>query len=212
MSLLSPITFYLSSVDGSFVNFNGGSLAWPQLFQGDTRDLQIGIVMPSGNPNAPYTVVNGNGVTLYVTMGATPKGDGSQTIYAGPLAMVWNPNVLNGTGNANGAWQGSLSLAGANLAAAIGTGASTTATFEINLSTGGIPQGLAQNTITIFAPENPNGNTIPQPAINYLTKAQSDSAYVDKNGGVAGDGFFLISPAGTKRFISLNDDGTISVA
>jgi hypothetical protein len=209
---LAPITFYLSTVDGSFVNFNGGLLAWPQLFQGDTRDLQIGLVTPTGNPNAPYTVFNGNGVVMYVTMGATPKGDGSQTIYAGPLAMAWNPNILNGTGNASGAWQGSLGLAGANLAAAMGVLSQIPATYEINVSIGGIPQGLAQNTITIFAPENPNGNTVPQPAVNYPTTQQALALFVNKNGGNAGDGFFLISPGGTKRFISLNDDGTISVA
>lgn len=203
----NPIIFWVNAVTGNFENIAGGATAWPAIFQGDTRDLQIGIVTPTGNPNNPFTFFNGAGETMYVTIGATPKGDGTQIIYAGPLAMAWN----NGAG-ANGFFTGSLNLTGANLATAIGTGASVSAVVEINISGGGQVQGLYQNSLTIFAPENPGGVVVPNPPVNYLTAVESYAAFVPKSGGNNGDGFFMLSPAGTKRFISLNDDGTLSVA
>lgn len=203
MAGFNPIILSVDDQAQTLVSFGGSLAAWPNLFQGDTRDIQIQILQPTGNPVSPYSIPNLAGYVLYVTMGATPNGGGTQTIYVGPIALTWNAALI--------AFTGMLNLTGSNLATAIGANASVAATAELNLSNAGIPQGIYQNTMVILAPENPGGVVVPQPAASYSTTQQIAAAFVPQNGGNPGQGRIEISPNGNKFFIFRNNDGTENI-
>lgn len=203
MANFNPIILWIDDQQQQLVSWNGSSAAWPELFQGDVRDIQIGVLIPTGNQaGTAYGVANLNGYSMYLTITATPKGDGSQTVYAGPVALAWNA-ALN-------AFTGTLNLQSANIATAMGTGAQITATVGVNISQAGNPQGLYQSTLAIFAPANAQATVAPQPANQYLTSIQTEAEFVPRGGGQAGQGRIEISPSGFKWFISRNDDGTES--
>lgn len=205
----NPIIFNIDQQGQKLVAYGGSVSSWPQLFQGDVRDIQIGVLQPSGNQTNPYTVPNLNGYTMYVTMTAIPNGAGNQKIYVGPVALTWNASaVVNGA--VTGAFTGTLNFTGSNLATDMAAVSSLVVTVEINISLGGTPQGLYQNTITIYAPANANGVVVPQPPTNYMTATQTLQACVPQNGGSNGQGFIMLAPNGNKYFVSVDNDGTLS--
>src|SRR5579859_5148700 len=194
MAVNNPIFLIFDRQASALTGWNGSASSIPKLIQGDVRDLRIQIVDPSAATftTAPYQVFNAGDVGFagYVTLSATPKGDGTQTVFAGPLLLTWDP--------VNKWFVGSLDLTGANIAAAIGSGEGTTATFQFELKANSAPQTIfQQDGNSIVAPANPGAVTNPAQASLYSTTAEIAAKYVPILGG-AGAGLYLTSPDGTK--------------
>lgn len=206
----NPIVLNVDQQNQKLVAFNtinglGVSVtSWPKLFQGSSPDVQIGVVNPTGSTSNQYAQQILATSTIKVTICAgAPKGDGSQTVVAGPTVLSWSAGA--------NAFIGTLSLTLAALATAMGVNPTLSCTLEIELVTAAVPYPIWQELLVVYAPADANAVVTPNPPSNYQTAVEAAGTFVAKL-GQPGDGFILTSPDGTQqKFIGLANDGTLLI-
>lgn len=173
----------------------------PPIFQSNTVTVRVTVVDPTGSLTAPYTTVDLTGYGCRVSVGATPTGDSGGPA---PLALQdTNPWVPAGK-----YFQGDLALNTVAVDSYIGTTASKSAFFEINLTNGGTRETILQVTFTLAAVVDELTSTTPTPTDQFLTKAEC-LALFQKLIGDAGQRLVLKSLNGVYgREIGVNDDGS----
>ncbi len=196
----NPIKLAVNRQDGSLVNYNGGVLRVPDLFQGNVRDFQIQFVDPTGSLNSPYVAVDMAAFGLRLAIGDTPTGTtGSPTPLTFQDTWTWDATNKWFTASVN------LNVAAVNTF--IGTASGKTAYFELT-ATGAAWQTILQQTFTLRAVVDDTGATLPAPADSYYTKNETEARF-QKKVGDAGQRLVLVSANGLYgRELGVNDDGT----
>lgn len=167
----------------------GGVTTLAPLYQGNNQQFEITVVEPTGLQASPYSKVNLASATLRVSIGSTPTGTaGGPT----PLALQtsWTYDSTNNK------FTGSIALNTAAIDSHIGTAASATAYFEINLVESGERETIFQTAFTLKAVVDEATSTAPTPTDTYLTRNESLAMFVKKQGD-AGDAIILRNAAGT---------------
>jgi hypothetical protein len=180
----------------------GSVASLPSLFQGNSRDLQITVLDPTGDlGGTPFSKVDCGSNSLRVSIGDTPTGtSGGPTPIALQTVFTWDATLLQFTG--------SLALNTAAIDAFIGTAASKRAYFEVNIIDAGNRITILQVTFTIFAVVDEATSTAPTPTDSYYTADESDSRYV-KHVFAAGETILMVSADGTKQgLIYWGDDNS----
>lgn len=198
---IAPYTGLFSGVSSSFLN------QLPEFYQGNVKDIGVIGVLQSGSANgSAFSQANLTGYTMEVTISATPPlGNGSQVVYMAAVALANNAQAAT-------QFTGQLDFTQSNLNTAMAALPSIQATIEFELIFNGFRQTIYQGVITIFAPADNGAVFSPSPPTNYYTAAQTNAKFFQINSQAPGGGFFLTSPDGaTVKFISLANDGTLSV-
>src|ERR1041385_840046 len=170
----------------------GSVAALPPMFQGNSRDLQITVLDPTGDlGGTPWSKVDLSADTIRVAIGATPTGTaGGPTPLALQTVFTWDPVKLK--------FSGSLGLNTTAIDTFIGTASSATAYFEVNIVDAGNRITIFQGTVQLVAVVDEATSTAPNPTDQYFTAAESNSRFVLKQ-FVAGDAIIMVSADGTKR-------------
>lgn len=171
------------------VSYNGSITAIPAAFQGNVIDLKITVVDPTGSlSGAAYSKVNLNGYGVRVSIGAQPTGSsGGPTPLALQTSFTWDAS--------DSSFSGSLECNTSAIDTHIGTSASATAWFEVNLTLSGNRTTILQETFTLKAVVDEATSTVPTPTDSYLTAAESRSTFQPRV-GAAGDVLVLKSANG----------------
>ena len=181
----------------------GSVAALPPLFQGNSVDLEVTILDPSGLITSDYSRVDFTGKTLRVAVGQTPTGTpGGPAVLAIQTSFTYDSaaNALRYSGN--------LALNTAAIDAFLGAAASATAYFEVNVVDSGNRSTILQATFNLMAVVDEAATTVPSPVDSYYTAAETDSRYVRKE-FAAGDVILMTSADGTKKgLVYWGDDGS----
>lgn len=199
---MSALKLVINRQSRSLVNYGGGILSVPPLFQSNKQDLIVQVVDPTGSFGSPFSIVNLNGLGLRVAVGQTPTGtSGGPT----PLALqtTW-------TWNATNSWfTGTLELNTAAVDSYISSAAARDAYFEVNIVDGSDRKTILQEVFSLKAVVDEATSTAPTPTDSYLTTAESLATFVKKTGG-NGEVIILKSPGGIyAREIGIADDGSL---
>jgi hypothetical protein len=123
----------------TLVEVSGSFTELPPLYQTNTQQFQIQVVDPTGDPGAPYEVVDCSASELRVVLAAAvtgTEGDEAANLLAATYEAGW------GWDAGLDAFTGSLNLHTAELIEFIGNNAFAAAIFEVNLITGGVSETL----------------------------------------------------------------------
>ncbi len=196
----SPVKLVIDRQAKQLVSYLGSVTSIPALFQSNVQDFIIQIVDPTGNLSVPNTIVDMGGKGLRVSVGATPTGSsGGPT----PLALI------AGTWDSTNKWfTAALALNTTDVDTYIGSLSEKSAYFELNITESGNRNTILQSTFTIRAVVDELGSTVPSPTDQYLTRAESEAAFLKKKEG-AGITWVAVSPNGIYgRELGVADDGT----
>jgi len=185
----------------TLVAFNGSITSLPALFQSNVASLQISVVDPTGDLGSPYSIVDEQGASLRVAVGATPTGTAG-----GPTPLALQDTFSY---DSSSHWfTGTLDLNTAGVNSHIGANSSATAYFEVNLTLAGNRTTILQTTFLLKAVVDELTATVPTPTDQYLTKAEMLSTFA-RLVGANGQTIILKSPGGIYgRELGVNDDGT----
>lgn len=198
---MSLLRLSIDRQNKTLVNFNGSASSIPGLFQGNTQDFEITFVDPPTSLQGSYTKADVGTDGLRVAIGQTPTGTaGGPTPLAIQTSWTWSSSNKN--------FSASIALNTTDIDSYIGTAASKSAYFEVNLTTGGNRITILQTQFTLFAVVDEQTSTTPATGDRYLTAAESIAAFVkfiNDNGAT----IVLKSPGGIYgREIGVADDGS----
>jgi hypothetical protein len=198
---MSVLRLVIDRQNKQLVNYLGSVIQLPALFQTTVPTLQIGVVDPTGNVMAPYSLVDLTGYGLRASVGDTPTGTAGGPA---PLALqdtfVWNA--------ATKYFSADLSLTGAAIDSFIGSLASRGAYFEINLTLNGNRDVLLQIPVTLKAVVDELTSTAPGPTDQYLTKAECLALFAKLIMDLGQRQVFRSANGVYGREIGVNDDGS----
>ncbi len=121
----------------TLVSFNGSAEEIPPLYQTNVQAFRIQIVDPTGDPAAPYEVVDCAAFSLRAVLASTTTGelgDMTENLLAATYEAGW------GWDAGDEAFLGSISLDTSEIAAFIGALAFKSAIIEFNLVSGSDPE------------------------------------------------------------------------
>lgn len=176
------------------------------LYYGDTLNLQIYLMNTTGttlSSSNPYTIINNAGLQLFVYLDDSIVGG---TIYTQQIS--WNADP------ANSYFYSTLSLNTAALATLLGSATSKTCWMKIGYVENGLQTTVLSVVVTIGV-GIPSTSLVVPAGLNALSVEVARTMFVpiDGNPDNPGAGFYLVSPAGKKIFISAfdNPDGTCTL-
>lgn len=199
---MSALNLVIDRQSRKLVKFNGSIEAIPSIFQGNVIDIKVAVVDPTGSlAGAAYSKVNLGSYGLRVSIGATPTGtSGGPTPLALQNTFTWD--------SVDNSFSGSLACNTSAIDSHIGSAASQTAYFEVNLTLSGDRTTILQETFTLKAVVDEATTTAPTPTDSYLTSAEVLALFVRKV-GANGDVIVLKSPSGIYgRELGVADDGS----
>ena len=198
---MSLIKLAIDRQSRKLVSYNGSATALPDLFQSNNQNFQIQVVDPDPTILGGYTAVDLGSSGLRVSVGATPTGTtGGPTPLAIQNTWTWV--------TASKWFTGALAMNTAAIDSHIGTAASVTAYFEINITDSGDRETILQITFNLRAVVDELASNAPSPTDQYLTKAEVLALFV-KFINTAGDTVVFKSPDGVYgREIGVANDGT----
>src|SRR5690349_15376614 len=127
--MASTLRLVIDRQNKTLVDYQGSIKTLPVLYQSNSPTLQISFVDPTGNvfSGSPYSLVDMSSYGLRVSIGQTPTGTAG-----GPTPLTLQDTFTwNSTGNY---FTADLSLAVAAIESYIGSAASRSAYFEVNLT------------------------------------------------------------------------------
>ena len=147
----------------------------PTFFQGDVLAVELKLLEPNttGGLTTPFNVIS-TSYTVKVAIG-TPDASSSTVHTNATLTFSSSTNtytgnlILNNTGTPS-------------IASLLGSSASATATFEIEVSGGGNYSTEVQEQITVKADTIKTGTPTMPPVTGYYTEAQADATFSAKSG------------------------------
>ena len=147
----------------------------PTFFQGDVLAVELKLLEPNttGGLTTPFNVIS-TSYTVKVAIG-TPDASSSTVHTNATLTFSSSTNtytgnlILNNTGTPS-------------IASLLGSSASATATFEIEVSGGGNYSTEVQEQITVKADTIKTGTQTTPPVTGYYTEAQADATFSAKSG------------------------------
>ena len=147
----------------------------PTFFQGDVLAVELKLLEPNttGGLTTPFNVIS-TSYTVKVAIG-TPDASSSTVHTNATLTFSSSTNtytgnlILNNTGTPS-------------IASLLGSSASATATFEIEVSGGGNYSTEVQEQITVKADTIKTGTPTTPPVTGYYTEAQADATFSAKSG------------------------------
>ena len=147
----------------------------PTFFQGDVLAVELKLLEPNttGGLTTPFNVIS-TSYTVKVAIG-TPDASSSTVHTNATLTFSSSTNtytgnlILNNTGTPS-------------IASLLGSSASATATFEIEVSGGGNYSTEVQEQITVKADTIKTGSPTTPPVTGYYTEAQADATFSAKSG------------------------------
>lgn len=176
------------------------------LYYGDTLSLQVYLLNTTGTTLSgfnPYTVINNAGLQLFVYLDDSIVGG---TIYTQQIS--WSADATNSY------FYSTLSLNTAALATLLGSSTSKTCWMKIGYVQGGLQTTVLSVLVTIGV-GIPSTSLVVPAGLTALSVEVAATMFVpiDGNPNNPGAGFYLVSPAGKKLFISAfdNPDGTASL-
>ncbi len=197
----SILNLVIDRQNKTLVSYQGSLSSLPALFQSNSPTLRVYFVDPSGNLASPFTLVDLSAYGLRVSIGATPTGTSG-----GPT-----PLTLQDTFSWNAAgkyFTADLNLAVVAIDTFIGTAASNSAFFEVNLTLAGNRDTILQIPCTLKAVVDELTSTSPTPTDQYMTKAESVATFQKKVGDL-GQRLVLRSPSGVYGVeLGCDDDGS----
>lgn len=199
MAISKPLRLTVSLASRKLVAYLGTPTAIGDLFQADLLSLEIQFVDETGNFNAPYSVVNMNGLSLRVSVGSTPTGTaGGPPPLALQTSFTWD--------NTRKLFTGDLALNTSGIDGLIGAQPQATAYFEIKLASGTDRLTLLQSTFTVRAVVDEGSSTVPTPTDQYPTKNEADARYLLQSANTA---LYLTNPTtGKTMIVYLGDDNS----
>ena len=176
------------------------------LYYGDTLNLQIYLMNSTGttlSSSNPYTVINNAGLQLFVYLDDSIVGG---TIYTQQISWASDPT--------NSYFYSTLSLNTAALQTLLGAATSKTCWLKVGYVENGLQTTVLSVVVTIGV-GIPSTSLIVPAGLNALSVEVARTMFlpIDGNPNNPGNGFYLISPAGKKLFVSAfdNPDGTASL-
>ena len=147
----------------------------PTFFQGDVLAVELKLLEPNttGGLTTPFNVIS-TSYTVKVAIG-TPDASSSTVHTNATLTFSSSTNtytgnlILNNTGTPS-------------IASLLGSSASATATFEVEVSGGGNYSTEVQEQITVKADTIKTGTPTTPPVTGYYTEAQADATFSAKSG------------------------------
>lgn len=196
---MSALNLVIDRQSRRLVEYSGSVSKVPDVFQGNVLDLKITVVDPSGSLGG-FSKVDLGSYGLRVAIGATPTGtSGGPTPLALQNTFTWD--------SADKSFSGSLECNTTAIDTFIGTAASATAYFEVNLTLAGNRITILQETFTLKAVVDEATSTAPTPTDVYLTKAECLALFA-KFVNDAGATIVLKSPGAIYgRELGIGDDG-----
>lgn len=211
--MLTPLSIFIDLDGKSLVQSATDATAYtlPALVQGDTVQFEVTLLRRTSSYNAafgaaaPFSTVTVAGLSLRVAIGnpTAATGSGTPTIFQNTFTLDTNTNKFTGE----------LELGASACSTLLGSATSGTFTLEIEVAESAKYTTVFQGGITLKAELIEGAATNPPvPSTSYYTAPETDATFVKKF-GAAGDGFYLVSPDGTKRaFVYLDDDGTLKAS
>ena len=147
----------------------------PTFFQGDVLAVELKLLEPNttGGLTTPFNVIS-TSYTVKVAIGTTDAS--SSTVHTN-ATLTFSSSTNTYTGNLILNNTGTPSIA-----SLLGSSASATATFEIEVSGGGNYSTEVQEQITVKADTIKTGTPTTPPVTGYYTEAQADATFSAKSG------------------------------
>ncbi len=182
--------------NGKLISFNGSVSAMPDLFQSNTKTLQVQFVDPAPTPLQIPTVADMAAYGLRASVGSKPTGSsGGPTPLALQDTFTWDA--------VNKWFTADLALNTTAIDTYIGSADSIQAWFELNLTLAGTRTTVIQTTFTLRAVVDELISNVPTPTDVYLPKSEILALLAAKLDKV------MKSPSGTwARELGIGDDGT----
>ena len=175
--MANSLKLYVDTQNNKLVqsDTDASDFSLPTFFQGDVLAVELKLLEPNttGGLTTPFNVIS-TSYTVKVAIG-TPDASSSTVHTNATLTFSSSTNtytgnlILNNTGTPS-------------IASLLGSSASATATFEVEVSGGGNYSTEVQEQITVKADTIKTGSPTTPPVTGYYTEAQADATFSAKSG------------------------------
>jgi len=191
MSAPSDLFLVVDMQNRRLVSMNGSPSSLPDQFQSNNISLRVQCVNPSLSTlplgSTTYSIQNMSTFGMRVAVGDTPEGAVGPTPLALQTGMAWD--------GPSSSFLGTLALNTAAIDGFLGTKASASAYFEVNLTILGTRITILQTQFTLRAVVDELSGTAPVPTDQYATLNESKALFMPRT-GAPGDVLTLTSPNG----------------
>jgi len=175
--MANSLKLYIDTQNNKLVSSESDSsdFTLPTFYQGDVLAIELKLLEPNttGGLSTPFNVIS----TSYTVKVAIGTPDASSSTVHTNASLTFNSSTNTYSGNLILNNTGTPSIA-----SLLGSSASATATFEVEVSGGGNYSTEAQETITVKADTIKTGSPTTPPVTGYYTETQADATFSAKSG------------------------------
>jgi len=176
-------------------------VAPPTFTQGDTANIRLWLLVPTGNPMLPYSQIAASSVTPEVAIGQRQGNNG--TIYTQQFS--WTASTS--TDPYQQYWTGQLAFNTQAISTLLGSGASASAWMEVKYvdNSTGYPTTVLQRQITIYASVIQPGQAVVPPGQTVITAEEANAIFLKRS--IDGIVYLRNPSTGAQVAMYVGDDG-----